>query len=78
MWRRQVPEAQQLRAIERLASVHSVGLNPRCEFWLSMEELIGTPEPVKRAGKRGPTPKLQQQVERLSRLPQQYRRHCNR
>jgi transcriptional regulator with XRE-family HTH domain len=37
---------------------------------VSLEELIGTPEPVKRAGKRGPTPKLQQQVERLSRLPQ--------
>jgi transcriptional regulator with XRE-family HTH domain len=34
---------------------------------VSIEELIG--EPAKPA-KRGPTPKLQQQVERLSRLPQ--------
>jgi transcriptional regulator with XRE-family HTH domain len=35
---------------------------------VSVEELVGTPS--KRAGKRGPTPKLQQQIERLSDLPQ--------
>jgi transcriptional regulator with XRE-family HTH domain len=35
---------------------------------VGVDELIGAP--VKRAGKRGPTPKLQQQVERLSQLPQ--------
>jgi len=35
---------------------------------VSVEELVGVP--TRRAGKRGPTPKLQQQVERLSRLPQ--------
>jgi len=35
---------------------------------ISVEELVGAP--TKRAGKRGPTPKLQQQIERLSDLPQ--------
>jgi transcriptional regulator with XRE-family HTH domain len=35
---------------------------------VSVEELVGAP--TKRAGKRGPTPKLQQQIERLSDLPQ--------
>ena len=34
---------------------------------VSVEELIGAP--TKRAGKRGPTPKLQQQIARLSDLP---------
>jgi transcriptional regulator with XRE-family HTH domain len=34
---------------------------------VSVEELVGTPS--KRAGKRGPTPKMQQQIERLSTLP---------
>jgi hypothetical protein len=34
--------------------------------------MIGAP--VKRAGKRGPTPKLQQQIERLSQLPQAQQR----
>ena len=35
---------------------------------VSVEELVGAP--TKRAGKRGPTPRLQQQIERLSDLPQ--------
>lgn len=35
---------------------------------VSLEELIGTPEPVG-AKKRGPTPKLLQQIERIQRLP---------
>ena len=35
---------------------------------VGVEELIGTP--TKRTGKRGPTPKMQQQIERLSDLPQ--------
>ena len=34
----------------------------------SVEELIGTPA-AHRAGKRGPAPKLQQQLEQVSRLP---------
>jgi transcriptional regulator with XRE-family HTH domain len=34
---------------------------------ISIEELVGTP--TRRAGRRGPTPKLQQQIERLSDLP---------
>lgn len=39
----------------------------------SVEELIGTP--AKRgAGKRGPAPKLQQQLEQLSRLPKAQQR----
>ena len=33
---------------------------------VSIEELIGEPA---RPGKRGPTPKLQQQIERLQQLP---------
>jgi len=36
-------------------------------FGVTVEELIGTP--TKRTGKRGPAPKLQQQLEQLSRLP---------
>jgi|HubBroStandDraft_1064217.scaffolds.fasta_scaffold99763_2 transcriptional regulator with XRE-family HTH domain len=36
-------------------------------FGVSVEELVGTP--IRRAGKRGPTPRLQQQIERLSDLP---------
>lgn len=39
---------------------------------VSVEELIGAP--IKRSGKRGPTPKLQQQIERLSHLPQTQQR----
>ncbi len=35
---------------------------------VGVDELIGAP--AKRTGKRGPTPKLQQQIERLSDLPQ--------
>ena len=35
---------------------------------VSVEDLVGVP--TRRAGKRGPTPKLQQQIERLSDLPQ--------
>ena len=35
---------------------------------VSMEDLIGVPAP-RGAGKRGPAPKLQQQLEQLSRLP---------
>jgi transcriptional regulator with XRE-family HTH domain len=38
---------------------------------VSIEELIG--EPVK-PGKRGPTPKLQQQVERIAQLPKTQQR----
>jgi hypothetical protein len=35
---------------------------------VSLDELIG--EPIKKSkGKRGPAPKLQQQMERVSRLP---------
>jgi transcriptional regulator with XRE-family HTH domain len=37
-------------------------------LWVSVEELVGVP--TRRAGKRRPTPKLQQQIERLSDLPQ--------
>lgn len=33
---------------------------------MSLEELVGTPA---KPGKRGPAPKLQQQLEQLSRLP---------
>ena len=37
---------------------------------VSIEELIGTPTAAKRGtGKRGPPPKLQQQIERVSQLP---------
>ncbi|HEY6457989.1 MAG TPA: helix-turn-helix domain-containing protein [Steroidobacteraceae bacterium] len=39
---------------------------------LSVDELIGTP--AKRGGKRGPAPRLQQQIERLSMLPQAQQR----
>jgi hypothetical protein len=34
---------------------------------LGVEELLG--EPVRAAGKRGPAPKLQQQMERIAQLP---------
>ena len=36
-------------------------------FGISIEELIGVPESA--AKKRGPTPKLQQQMERITQLP---------
>lgn len=37
---------------------------------VSVEELVGAPASAKRsAGKRGPAPKLQQQLERISQLP---------
>lgn len=36
-------------------------------FGISIEELIGIPESATK--KRGPTPKLQQQMERITRLP---------
>jgi transcriptional regulator with XRE-family HTH domain len=37
---------------------------------ITIEELIGRePTPTKRAGKRGPAPKIQQQLERVSALP---------
>lgn len=39
---------------------------------VSMEELIGTPPAA--AKKRGPTPKLQQQIERIQRLPKAQQR----
>jgi transcriptional regulator with XRE-family HTH domain len=39
---------------------------------VSAEELIGTTS--RRAGKRGPTPQLQQKIERLSTLPQAQQR----
>jgi transcriptional regulator with XRE-family HTH domain len=39
---------------------------------LSVDELIGTP--AKRGGKRRPAPRLQQQIERLSMLPQAQQR----
>lgn len=39
----------------------------------SIEELIGTPQPVG-SKKRGPTPKLLQQVERIQRLPKTQQR----
>ena len=39
---------------------------------LSVDELIGTP--AKRGGKRGPAPRFQQQIERLSTLPQAQQR----
>ena len=39
---------------------------------LSVDELIGTP--AKRNGKRGPAPRFQQQIERLSTLPQAQQR----
>ena len=35
-------------------------------FGVSLEQLLGMPEPVT---KRGPTPKLQRQIEQLQRLP---------
>jgi transcriptional regulator with XRE-family HTH domain len=35
---------------------------------VSVEELVGE-QPQRRPAKRGPTPKLQQQMERISRLP---------
>lgn len=40
---------------------------------ISIEELIGR-QPTRAAAKRGPTPKLQQQVQRLSQLPQAQQR----
>lgn len=36
---------------------------------VSLEELIGEEPPAKKPSKRGPTPRLQQQIERISRLP---------
>jgi transcriptional regulator with XRE-family HTH domain len=36
---------------------------------VSVEELIGTPAAKRLAGKRGPAPKFQQQLERVSQLP---------
>jgi len=39
----------------------------------NVEELIGTPA-QRRAGKRGPAPKLQQQLERISQLPKAQQR----
>jgi hypothetical protein len=39
---------------------------------VSVEELIGTA--TRRSGKRGPTPRFQQQIERLSTLPQSQQR----
>ena len=41
-------------------------------FAVGIDELVG--HPSKTASKRGPTPKLQQQVERLSRLPKAQQR----
>ena len=41
-------------------------------FAVGIDELVGHPN--KAAAKRGPTPKLQQQVERLSRLPKAQQR----
>lgn len=40
---------------------------------VSIEELIGTPA-KRNAGKRGPAPKLQQQLEQVSRLPRAQQR----
>lgn len=39
---------------------------------VSVEDLIGAP--TKRAGKRGPAPKLQQQLERITQLPKAQQR----
>lgn len=39
---------------------------------VTVEELIGAP--TKRAGKRGPAPKLQQQLERVAALPKAQQR----
>ncbi len=36
---------------------------------VSVEDLMGTPAAKRSSGKRGPAPKLQQQLEQLSRLP---------
>ncbi len=38
---------------------------------VSIEELLGTTQPAK---KRGPAPKLQQQIERIQRLPRAQQR----
>jgi transcriptional regulator with XRE-family HTH domain len=40
---------------------------------ISIEQLIGTPA-KRRTGKRGPAPKLQQQLERISALPKAQQR----
>jgi len=39
------------------------------QLGVSVEELIGTPTKQRSAGKRGPTPKLQQQLEKIKALP---------
>ena len=41
-------------------------------FAVGIDDLVGHPN--KTAAKRGPTPKMQQQVERLSRLPKAQQR----
>jgi transcriptional regulator with XRE-family HTH domain len=41
-------------------------------FGVAVDELLG--QPVRAAGKRGPAPKLQQQMERISRLPRAQQR----
>lgn len=39
------------------------------ELQTPVDQLLGQPSPVKAAGKRGPAPKLQQQLERVNALP---------
>jgi len=51
--RRKVPSSSALPTLAQL-------------FGVSLEELVGMPTPK---NKRGPTPKLQQQLERISQLP---------
>jgi transcriptional regulator with XRE-family HTH domain len=41
---------------------------------VSVEELVGEPTTPKKPAKRGPAPKLQQQMERISRLPRSKQR----
>lgn len=41
-------------------------------FGVAVDELLG--QPARAAGKRGPAPKLQQQMERISRLPRAQQR----
>ena len=41
---------------------------------VSVEDLIGTPAAKRSTGKRGPAPRLQQQLEQLSRLPKTQQR----
>jgi hypothetical protein len=41
---------------------------------VTVEDLIGVPPPPRGAGKRGPAPKLQQRLERVSALPKAQQR----